>query len=263
MSLTLTVRACRTQTQPMQPKSSVAAALERYQASWDELLGSWFDRDRCRAVNAELDHLRKLMVALPRLSADWVEVVMRHAQLLLSARQAHTTRTQRQQRWPPCGENTARRSKAHAANAWSGSQPGERCRHSAGVAPKPFQPTDARFRPYPTASATAATFRAGFSQQPYRAMHSPLREIVHRRLPDKARKALSEHCSRRAGLLCERRKRPVPLRRPMQQRQGARHKRIVQSGEPTRLRVGHRLEVKPHDFDEHQLGQSQQHALRA
>ncbi len=62
----------------------VAAALERYQASWDELLGSWFDRDRCRAVNAELDHLRKLMVALPRLSADWVEVVMRHAQLLLA-----------------------------------------------------------------------------------------------------------------------------------------------------------------------------------
>jgi hypothetical protein len=62
----------------------VAAALERYQASWDELLGSWFDRDRCRAVNAELDHLRKLMVVLPRLSADWVEVVMRHAQLLLA-----------------------------------------------------------------------------------------------------------------------------------------------------------------------------------
>ena len=62
----------------------VAAALERYQASWDELLGSWFDRDRCRAVNAEFDHLRKLMQGLPRLSADWVEVVMRHAQLLLA-----------------------------------------------------------------------------------------------------------------------------------------------------------------------------------
>jgi hypothetical protein len=62
----------------------VAAALERYQASWDELLGSRFDRDRCRAVNAELDHLHKLMAALPRLSADLVEVVMRHAQLLLA-----------------------------------------------------------------------------------------------------------------------------------------------------------------------------------
>ena len=62
----------------------VAAALERYQASWDELLGSWFDRDRCRTVNAELDHLRTLMQALPRLSADWVEMVMRHAQLLMA-----------------------------------------------------------------------------------------------------------------------------------------------------------------------------------
>jgi hypothetical protein len=62
----------------------VAAALERYQASWDDLLGSWFDRERCRAVNAELDHLHKLMQALPRLSADWVEVVMRHAQLLMA-----------------------------------------------------------------------------------------------------------------------------------------------------------------------------------
>ena len=62
----------------------VAAALERYQASWDELLGAWFDRDRCRAVNAELDHLHKLMAALPRLSGDLVEVVMRHAQLLLA-----------------------------------------------------------------------------------------------------------------------------------------------------------------------------------
>jgi len=62
----------------------VAAALERYQASWDELHQCWFDRDRCRAVNAELDNLRKLMVSLPRLSGDMVEMVMRHAQLLLA-----------------------------------------------------------------------------------------------------------------------------------------------------------------------------------
>ena len=96
----------------------VAAALERYQASWDELLGSWFDRDRCRAVNAELDHLRKLMQALPRLSADWVEVVMRHAQLLLALAKPIPPEP-KQQRWPPCGKNTARRSKAHAANAWA------------------------------------------------------------------------------------------------------------------------------------------------
>jgi hypothetical protein len=62
----------------------VAAALERYQASWDELLGSWFDRDRCRVVNAELDHIHKLMAVFPRLSGDLMEVVMRHAQLLLA-----------------------------------------------------------------------------------------------------------------------------------------------------------------------------------
>ena len=62
----------------------VAAALERYQASWDELLGSLFDRAHCRAVNAELDDLRKLMAALPQLSDDLLELVMRHAQLLLA-----------------------------------------------------------------------------------------------------------------------------------------------------------------------------------
>jgi hypothetical protein len=61
----------------------VAAALERYQASWDELLGSLFDPALCRAVDAELEHLRKLMAALPQLSENFVELVMRHAQLLL------------------------------------------------------------------------------------------------------------------------------------------------------------------------------------
>lgn len=61
----------------------VAAALQRYQASWDELLGSLFDPARCRAVNAELEHLRKLMAALPQLSDNLLELVMRHAQLLM------------------------------------------------------------------------------------------------------------------------------------------------------------------------------------
>ncbi|NPC58603.1 hypothetical protein [Caenimonas soli] len=62
----------------------VAAALERYQASWDELLGSWFDRELYRAVNADFDNLRNLMAALPQFSEDLVQVVMRHAQLLLA-----------------------------------------------------------------------------------------------------------------------------------------------------------------------------------
>ena len=60
----------------------VAAALERYQASWDQLIDSWFDRERFRAVNTELDEIRKLAAALPQLSVDMVEIIMRHAQLL-------------------------------------------------------------------------------------------------------------------------------------------------------------------------------------
>jgi hypothetical protein len=60
----------------------VAAALERYQASWDQLIDSWFDRERFQAVNAELDEIRKLAAALPQLSVAMVEVIMRHAQLL-------------------------------------------------------------------------------------------------------------------------------------------------------------------------------------
>ena len=60
----------------------VAAALERYQASWDQLIDSWFDRNRFQAVNAELDEIRKLAAALPQLSVDLMEVIMRHAQLL-------------------------------------------------------------------------------------------------------------------------------------------------------------------------------------
>lgn len=60
----------------------VAAALERYQASWDQLIEGWFDRERFQAVNAELDEIRKLAAALPQLSVDMMEVIMRHAQLL-------------------------------------------------------------------------------------------------------------------------------------------------------------------------------------
>ena len=60
--------------------SLVVAALERYQADWDALIDGWFDRGRCRQVNAELEEIRKLVCALPHL--DIMEVVMRHAQLL-------------------------------------------------------------------------------------------------------------------------------------------------------------------------------------
>ncbi len=58
------------------------AALERYQASWDELVDRWYDRALCRVIDAELAEIRKLMLSLPQLSMDMAEVVMRHAQLL-------------------------------------------------------------------------------------------------------------------------------------------------------------------------------------
>jgi len=60
------------------------AALERYQQQWEELVDPWFDREYWLKVNAELDELRKLVAALPELSADLMEVIMRHAQLLRS-----------------------------------------------------------------------------------------------------------------------------------------------------------------------------------
>ena len=58
------------------------AALERYQATWDQLIRYWFDKECCRKANVELEEIRKLVLALPRLSADVMEVTMRHAQLL-------------------------------------------------------------------------------------------------------------------------------------------------------------------------------------
>jgi hypothetical protein len=62
----------------------MVAALERYQQQWEELVDPWFDREYWMKVNAELDELRKLVAALPELSADLMEVIMRHAQLLRS-----------------------------------------------------------------------------------------------------------------------------------------------------------------------------------
>jgi hypothetical protein len=62
----------------------LAAALERYQASFDELVDSWFDRNRCRAVVRQLDEIRKLGCSLPQLAVDMMEVAIRHTELLQS-----------------------------------------------------------------------------------------------------------------------------------------------------------------------------------
>lgn len=62
----------------------LAAALERYQAEFDQLVESWFDWNRCRMVMREIDGIDKLRGALPQLAADMTEVVMRHVEVLRS-----------------------------------------------------------------------------------------------------------------------------------------------------------------------------------
>jgi hypothetical protein len=62
----------------------IVAALERYQAQWEELIDRWFDRECWLKVNTELDELRRLVAAVPEFSADLMQVIMRHAQLLRS-----------------------------------------------------------------------------------------------------------------------------------------------------------------------------------
>jgi hypothetical protein len=61
----------------------LAAALERYQADFDELVESWFDWNRCRAVTRELDDIEKMRVPC-QLAVDMMDVVMRHVELLRS-----------------------------------------------------------------------------------------------------------------------------------------------------------------------------------
>jgi hypothetical protein len=60
----------------------LSAALERYQARWDELADHWCDSALFQAANSELAEVRKLIASLPQLSVEMTEVVMRHAQLL-------------------------------------------------------------------------------------------------------------------------------------------------------------------------------------
>ncbi len=62
----------------------LAAALERYQADFDQLVETWFDWNRCRTVIRELDDIGKLRGALPQLAADMTDLVMRHVELLRS-----------------------------------------------------------------------------------------------------------------------------------------------------------------------------------
>jgi hypothetical protein len=89
----------------------LVAALERYQAAFDELVESWFDRNRCHTVVRLLDEIRKLRCALPQLAVDMMEVAMRHTELL----QTLWTRATLSPRAAIAGEIGALRSRHQAA----------------------------------------------------------------------------------------------------------------------------------------------------
>ena len=89
----------------------LVAALERYQAAFDELVDSWFDRSRCQTVVRLLDEIRKLRCALPQLAVDMMEVAIRHRELL----QTLWTRATISPRAAIAGEIGALRSRHRAA----------------------------------------------------------------------------------------------------------------------------------------------------
>lgn len=62
--------------------SELAQALERYQHDFDEMVESWMDRAYYRAVSEELHDIRVMKGALPQLSEEMAEVLMRHVELV-------------------------------------------------------------------------------------------------------------------------------------------------------------------------------------
>jgi hypothetical protein len=64
--------------------SQLAVALERYQNDFDEMVESWMDRQYYRAVAAELQDIRMMRGALPQLSDEMSEVLIRHVELVHS-----------------------------------------------------------------------------------------------------------------------------------------------------------------------------------
>jgi hypothetical protein len=65
-------------------RSRILAALERFEHEWDDLIDSCSGGGGWPKVNAELDALRALAATVPELSADFAELIMRHAQVLRS-----------------------------------------------------------------------------------------------------------------------------------------------------------------------------------
>ncbi len=72
---------------PIKPMLTVvafqlAAALESYQSDFDDMVQSWHDPQRYAAVNRRLEDIRMYRGALPQLSADMVEVLIAHVELV-------------------------------------------------------------------------------------------------------------------------------------------------------------------------------------
>jgi hypothetical protein len=68
----------------------LATALERYQLHVDEMVTFWMDRQMYSAVSHELDQIRLMKGALPKLSMEMVEVLIRHVELTNCVWNMHT-----------------------------------------------------------------------------------------------------------------------------------------------------------------------------
>ena len=59
-------------------------ALEAYEADVKLLCGSWLDMELYQSVSQQVDELRLYAAALPRVSVQWVAVLISHAELIHS-----------------------------------------------------------------------------------------------------------------------------------------------------------------------------------
>lgn len=62
--------------------SQFASALDAYEFEVDALLGTHFEPELYRHVSNRMEEMRRYAAALPPLSAAWVELLIRHAELM-------------------------------------------------------------------------------------------------------------------------------------------------------------------------------------
>ena len=60
----------------------LAAGLEEYDQSVQQMLDTWLDMDLYRRVSAQIEQIRMYSAALPQLSVAWVELLIAHAELV-------------------------------------------------------------------------------------------------------------------------------------------------------------------------------------